>query len=173
MKKIFLALAFTLVALAGNNLYAQSFKFGYINSAELLQVLPDIEDVQKKMQAFAKDLELTLEDMQVEYNKKLDEWEKNQAKWSDDVKTQKMKDIQEVAGKVQEQRTEAEQRYNQESQKLMEPVFARVREAIRNVGKNNGFTYIFDTNAGSIPFVNEGQAINVMDLVKRELNITK
>ncbi|MDR1055447.1 MAG: OmpH family outer membrane protein [Prevotellaceae bacterium] len=173
MNKLYIFLILALLAVSGGNLSGQSYKFGYINSSELMQAMPDIDSVQKKMEAYGKDLELVIEEMQVEVNKKVDAYQKGEAGWTDAVKTAKQTEINDMQRRVQEKMESSQNEYNEESQKLMMPILTKARNAITKVGKDNGFTYIFDTSAGALPYMNEAQAINVLDLVKKELGITK
>lgn len=173
MKKIVILFIIAFISLSLSNVSAQSFKFGHINSGELLKTLPDIDSVQKKMQAYAKDLELIIEEMQVEYNKKYDAYQKSEATLSEAVKAARQKELADMGRRVQDRMSSANSEYDAESQKQMAPVIEKVRAAISKVGKDNGFTYIFDISAGSIPYINEAQSVDIMEMVKKELKVKK
>ena len=49
----------------------KDYKFGHINSQELMAVMPERDSAQTVLEAFAKKLEDQLDIMQVEYNNKL------------------------------------------------------------------------------------------------------
>ena len=168
-----------LAILFAGNLSAQSFKFGYINTSDLMKDIPEIEAVQKEMEQYAKELELVLEEMQVELNKKADAYQKSEATLSEAAKKTRLDEMNTMRTKIQERANSAETDYTDRSQKLMAPVFAKVRAAISNVGKNNGFTYIFETSANpntgatALPFINPDQATDILEMVKAELNKTR
>ena len=56
----------------------------------------------------------------------------------------------------------------QMEQQLLAPMIERVRDAIEAVGKEQGFTYIFDTSTG-VTLYNGGE--DVTDLVKTKLGM--
>ena len=59
-----------IVILAGQNAMAQNFKFGHINSDELIQALPEFDSAIVKLEKFRKELINALELMHVELNNK-------------------------------------------------------------------------------------------------------
>ena len=68
--------------------YAQP-KFGYVNSQEIIVSMPEIQDVQLSMERLQKDLGEQLEIIQVEYNNKAAEYQKNAASYSDAIRQSK------------------------------------------------------------------------------------
>ena len=56
----------------------------------------------------------------------------------------------------------------QMEQQLLSPMIERVRKAIEDVGKEQGYTYIFDTSTG-VTLYNGGE--DVTDLVKTKLGM--
>ena len=51
-------------------------KIGHINSQELLAAMPESDSAQKKLEKVARDHELVLEEMSVEFNKKFETYRK-------------------------------------------------------------------------------------------------
>ena len=89
MKKI------TLLAILGVltlNLTAQN-KFGYIDSQELLQLMPERKTAETEVQNFAKSLEAQLGSMTAEYQQSLQEYQANEATYTDLVKQDKEAEI--------------------------------------------------------------------------------
>jgi len=73
-KAIKLTLAVVLM-MSATSLFAQ--KFGRINSEEIIAVMPETKEMQTNMQAYVKNLQDEMEALQVEYNNKLQEFQKN------------------------------------------------------------------------------------------------
>ena len=71
--KLTLAVVFVMGA---TSLFAQQ-KFGRINTQEIIVGMPETKEMQTNMEAYAKDLQDNLESMTVEYNQKLQEFQKN------------------------------------------------------------------------------------------------
>ena len=171
MKKVLTLLVITLIALSAGELSAQSFKFGHINTQELFQAMPQKDSAEKKLQAYAKDLEEMLQEMQVEFNKKLDDYQKKEATFSDAVKSVKQKELTDMSQRIQTQRNNLMQEYEQEEQKLINPIMTLIRETITKVAKANNFTYIFDISGGNILYHSPTQSVDVMPMVKTELKM--
>ncbi len=71
MKRIIgIAFLSIIIALAGQSAMAQNFKFGHLNSDELIQALPEYDSATVKLEKFRKELINALELMSVELNTK-------------------------------------------------------------------------------------------------------
>jgi len=152
---------------------AQAQKFGHINTDELLRVMPEIDSMQSKLQAYGQDLASILEEVQVEINKKEDEFSKNQETWSDVVKESKYRDILDQRRRLQEQQAEMQTKYNSEQQRLFAPIQEKVNKTIEKVAKANNLIYVFDIAAGNPIYFNESLSTDILPMVKKELGITK
>ena len=53
----------------------------------------------------------------------------------------------------------------------MQPVLQKAEKAIKDVAKENGFTYIFDLARGPIIYFDETMSIDILPLVKAKLGI--
>ena len=67
------------------------------------------------------------------------------------------------------QALQAQQALQAKEQELLEPILAKAREAIEQVAKEGGYTYIFDRSLGTILFAKESE--NIIDKVKKKLNL--
>ena len=59
----------------------------------------------------------------------------------------------------------------QKQQELTDPIIKKATEALKAVGTEKGFTYIFDLSQTPIPFINEQQSTDVTADVKAKLGI--
>lgn len=147
----------------------KAYKFGHLNSSEILKGLPEMDTLQTKMQKYIKDLNDGLETMQVEYNKKLDDYVKARETMVDLVKQSKEKELQTMQQNIQEYQETANQKMQQKQAELMQPVQEKVKKAISDVGKEQGFIYIFDLATGSVAYFS-ADSQDVTDLVKQKLS---
>ena len=165
MKKI------TLLALLGFltlNSFAQN-KFGYIDSQELLMLMPERKSAQTKVENFAKSLESQLASMTAEYQESVQEYQANEATYTDLVKQDKVAEITGLEQRIQTFQQNAQQSLQKKEQELLEPILSKARKAIEDVAKEGGFTYIFDKGQGSILYAKESE--NVLGLVKKKLKL--
>ena len=54
---------------------------------------------------------------------------------------------------------------------MTEPIYKKIDDAIKAVGQEGGYVYIFDLNRTDIPFVNESLSTDVTPIVKGKLGL--
>ena len=165
MKKI---LIFTIIALFSINSYSQN-KFGYIDSQELLLLMPERKTAEEEVQTFAKSLESQLQAMTAEYQQSVQEYQANEASYTDLVKQDKVTEITGLEQRIQSFQQNAQQALQSKEQELLEPILQKARKAIEDVASEGEYTYIFDKSVGSILYVKESE--NILDKVKKKLKL--
>ena len=165
MKKItFLALLsiLTFSSMAQN-------KFGYIDSQELLILMPERKTAENEVQNFAKSLEAQLSLMTAEYQQSVQEYQANEATYTDLVKQDKIAEITNLEQRIQAFQQNAQQSLQAKEQEMLEPILVKARKAIKEVATEGNYTYIFDKSIGSILYAKDSE--NVIDLVKKKLGL--
>jgi outer membrane protein len=160
-----------IVALAGQSAIAQSFKFGHINSDELIQSMPEYDSATVKLEKFRKELVNALELMQVEFNNKTDVYQKEAKTLSDVVKQTKEQELMDMQKRIQDFQTNAQTQLHNKQSEVFQPIYTKVDKAIKDVGKENGFFYVFDVAKGALLYFDETKSVNVMPLVKTKLGL--
>jgi outer membrane protein len=148
---------------------AASQKFGYINSAELLKIMPETKRAEANLEAFVKNLEKQFGGLQTEYQTKITEFQSQEKTMIDAVKETRIKAIQDLEQRLQQTQASGQQQVAKKREDLFKPILDKAEKAIKEVGKENGYDYIFDTNTGSFVYAKESH--NVMPLVKAKLGI--
>jgi len=156
------------LALLTTNSFGQN-KFGYIDSSELLSIMPEKKTAETELQDFAKSLESQLSAMQGEYQASVQDYQSNEATYTDLVKQDKIAEIQGLEQRIQSFQQNAQNALQQKEQELLEPILSKARIAIEDVAKEGNFTYIFDSSMGSILYADESE--NIMAFVKKKLGL--
>ena len=162
MKKIILMLAMVLPMLAS----AQ--KIGYINSQELLAAMPEIKGMQAKLDTLAGQYETQFANMQEEFNKKVADFQKDQATMTAGVRDFHQQEIVEMEQRIQMFYQTAQKDIQAKQQEYLIPIQNRMLEAIKKVGAEQGCTYVMDAMA--MLYI-APDALDLMALVKSELGI--
>ena len=144
-------------------------KLGYINSNELLSVMPESSAMQEKLQSYAKGLESSLAAMQSEGEKKLSDYQQNEATMSELVKQDKVRELESIQQRILEFQQNAQESLAAKEQELITPILDKARNAIEDVAKEGNFTYIFDASTGNILYAAESE--NILPLVKAKLGL--
>ena len=97
------------------------------------------------------------------------DYQANETAWSDLIKDSKVKEINDLEGRLQSFQTNAQQSLTTKEQSLIEPVIKKAQDAIDTVAKANGYTYVFDTSVGAVLVYPDGD--NMLGLVKKHLGI--
>jgi outer membrane protein len=168
MKKVFIL---SVAVVFSTALFAQAgIKLGHINSQELLQAMPESDSAQVKMEKAAKELQDQLEAMQVEFNNKYQDYISKKDTYSELIKQTKETELQQMQQRIQQFQGTAEQDLQKRRTETFKPVLDKANKAISEVGKENGFTYIFDISAGSVIYHAENST-DILPLVKQKLGL--
>lgn len=164
MKKSILIIAVTLLSTIG-----MAQKYGHLNAQEVLKALPEYKQAQAEIERYSSQKQQQLmtmqQTLQTEYKKLMDEVEAGTLTPS--VQKSRESDLMEMQQSVQEAAQKAEKKLVEKEQALLDPMIKKVTEAIKKVGKDNNFNYIFDTSAGAVVYFDGGT--DVSELVKKEL----
>src|SRR5450759_2095372 len=102
---ISIAMVIIVIALAGQSAMAQNFKFGHINSDELIQIMPEYDSATVKLEKFRKELINALELMSVELKTKNDAYQKESKLLSDIVKQTKEQELIDMDNRIKDFQT--------------------------------------------------------------------
>ncbi len=160
---LFVALLFSTAGFAQVNA-----KFGYIDSNQILAEMPETDSLQNELKKYADYLDQQMQTMAMEYQKKVQEYQQNVAGMSDLIRQTKEKEITDLQQRIQAFQASADQDLANKQNELFNPLIERIKNAINEVGKENGYNYIFDVGTGALVFY-EGD--NVLPLVKKKLGV--
>ena len=170
MKRIFLFSALLCIFTLGstNHLSAQG-KYGHVNSSELLTSMPGIDSVSIKLQAFQSELQGLYEDYMAEYQAKVTKFDKEAGTMSSSVRQIREKEIQDLQNRIQEFQYSVQEDLESKQFELVKPFQDKIQNAIKEVAKENNYTYVFDTQ---VLLYSDG-GVDITPLVKKKLGINK
>jgi outer membrane protein len=144
-------------------------KFGYINSAELLKIMPEAKKAETSLNAYVRNLEKQFGALQSDYRNRITEFQSQENTMADAVKQSRIKAITDLEQRMQQSQVAGQQQIAAKREALFKPILDKAEKAIKEVGKENQYDYIFDTSTGS--FIYSDESHNVMPLVKAKLGI--
>ena len=165
LKKI----ALLLLLIAPMSVFAQ--KFGHVKFAEILTVMPEYTKAQTDIQAQQKQYEDEMKRASDELTKKFTEYQQEQANLPTNIQERRQKELQELNEKGMQFQADAQQQLQKAYAEMMEPIYKKIDDAIKAVGQEGGYVYIFDLNRTDIPFVNESLSTDVTPAVKGKLGL--
>ena len=165
MKKILIVL----MLIAPMSMLAQ--KFGYMNSAELVQLMPEFKQAQKKIQDMEKKYTADFESMRTELEKKGTEFEKlQQDSVPENILKRRYDELMQIQQRLQEYAQEIQVNLQNAEQEKMVEIQKKLQGALDAVGKEGSYVCIFDV-AGGIPFINTTICEDVNTKVRAKLGI--
>lgn len=169
MKTISKLLVILFVASFGLAVNAQT-KVAHINSQELLAAMPETDSAQKALEKLAMDHDLAIEEMSVEFNKKLEDYNQKYNDLSDLVRASKEAELQDLQKRIQTFQQTAEQDLQRKRYEIFEPIQKKAIAAVNDIAKEQGFTYVIDSGTGALVYISD-DATDILPLVKAKLNL--
>ncbi len=169
MKKLFnVALIAGCLFFTGNIAEAQS-KIGYINSNQVVELMPETKVVQKQIQDYSKTFSDQLTALQTELTTNAQGYDAKRASMTDAARTAKEAELQDQNKRLQDFNTTARQKVDEKTKSLSDPLFAKLRAAIQAVAKEKGYNYVFDTSQTEL--LVSPEADNLLASVKTKLGL--
>lgn len=161
--------ALLLLLILPMSVFAQ--KFGHVKTADIITVMPEFTKAQTDIQAMQKQYEDEMKRAGDELTKKYTEYQQEQANLPKNIQERRQKELQELQEKGMQFQQDAQQQLQKAYAEMMEPIYKKLEDAIKAVGQEGGYIYIFDLNRTDIPFINESQSTDVTATVKSKLGI--
>jgi len=167
-----IAVILIITGFIGHNISAQNLKFGHINSDELIQSMPEFDTASANLEKFRQELINALELMQVELNNKSEAYTRDSKNLTEIVRQTKEQELMDMNNRIQQFQATAQQQLQEKQAELFQPIMAKVDKAIKDIGKEQGFVYIFTVGQGStLVYFDETKSTNVLPLAKTKLGV--
>ena len=165
MNKKLIAILFFMAPLA---IFAQ--KFGHLNSADIMQAMPEYKTAQTELQNLEKQYTNELQMMESELAKKSEAYDKEKATLPANIAQRREAELQELYARMQQYYQTSQQELAQASQEKMAAITTKVIDAIKAVGQAGGYVYIMDI-AGGVPYISTTLSTDVTADVKAKLGL--
>ncbi len=166
LKKLVLAVLLALPVMS----FAQTVKIGYIDSNEILSLMPERASAIKQLESMQKKFENELANLNEQYVQEFKRYQAEADTLSETIRVRRQQSLQSIEEKAAEFKQNAFETLDKKQNELMAPIIKKINEAIDAVGKENSFTYILDLSSGSILFKGSG-SVDATPLVKAKLNL--
>jgi len=145
--KQFLIILLISTGIFGSSTSANAQKIGYISADEIIQLMPEAAAVQKQLDAYQQSLYQNAQDKQAALNDAVQKFIKDSATMSPSLKEVKRSDLQKQSQDLSGEQQRIQNEFEQKRQELSVPIQKKLKEAIDEVAKENGYTYVMPTEA--------------------------
>ena len=166
---MFKKIALILMLIAPMSVFAQ--KFGHIKSQEIIEFMPDYTKAQNDIQVLQKQFMDEITRSREDFNKKFAEFQQEQANLTQTIKERRQNELAQLQEKVMQIEQDAQAQMEKSWREMIEPIFKKIDDAIKAIGHEGGYVYIFDLSSTNIPYVSETLSTDVTDAVKKKLGI--
>lgn len=169
MRKLLkVALVAVCMVSVGNFAKAQS-KIGYINTNDLIPNMPEYKTVTTQVDAYRKTFIDVLQGLSNELQTKSADYQAKQATMTDAQKTAKQAELNDINKRATDYQNDAQQKVAQKGEELMKPLLDKAKNAITEVAKAKGYTYVIDTSSTTL--IVAPPADDLLAAVKAKLGI--
>lgn len=177
MKKTFLIIVLSL--LVGVTLYSQDnlsisqsnsdvVRIAYINRAEIVVSVPQVETIEKELLQLEKDYEAEFVKMTKEYENKVKSYLERNKQMSEPIKLARQTEITELEARMSMYKKRYQEELAKQRTELYAPINEYVDKAIRRVCEREQITILFDQGQ---PLYMSAQCVDLTPLVKTELGL--
>jgi len=151
---------------------AQNLQIAVVNSHEIFAAMPELSDIERQIADRAQQMEATMQDLEAEYNRRFSEFQALPETTSDAIRQDREREIMQIIERFNTFVQNSEQEMLQLRMSLLEPVQRRIIEAIEAVGREGGYTFVFETGSQMSPivFINDN-AVDITQRVRTRLGI--
>jgi len=147
-------------------------KFGVVDLDNVFQAMPETATAQTQLTDASKKYEDEFQKLREEVDKLFAEYQNLQKDPStpDAIKERRLSELQERDQKVQQFRNTASQDLARLQEQLMTPIQQKIADAVKTIGQEGGFTFIFPNEQGLLLYTGT-DVTDVTALVKGKLGI--
>ncbi len=119
-------------------------KIGYVNFNELLQAMPGIDSVRIALQEHQQILTDQMDQMRVEFENKYLDYQSKAAGMSDIIKQNKEQELAQLQERIDGFQQQAQLDLQNKQAEMLQPLIDEARQAVSEVAKELGYTYILN-----------------------------
>lgn len=142
-------------------------KLGYINTEELINLMPEYNTARKEFQDLQESLEKQGQELENEAQLKSEQFIKDSATYTPTMKEIKREELLKLIQRVQNYSNEAQQKLMQTKEQKLGPIQQKALQTIQTVATENKYTYVIEQSTLLV----YPQSDNLLPLVKKKLGI--
>ncbi len=147
-----------LILLLALSMAAFGQKYGYINSEYILSQFEEFKEAQSKLEVEGRKLEKQYYDMAASLDSMQQDYERQKFLMTESNRASKEGEMRRLAEEIQQfqvNKLGPQGEFYQKQQALADPVLQKINTAIKKVGEDGDYDFIFDTVAGNILYAQE------------------
>ena len=166
-RNLLAGLIFIFVCFTANSSFSADLKIGIMNVQKIIIECDAGKAAKGRFDLKMKELQSGFKGEEESLKALQDEIKKKSSAWSEEKKTEKVREFQkkgrELQGKTEDARLEMKKLQDKE----LEPILKALEQVVNKFGKDNGYTAIMDGKNGVVYF---DPSVDVTDIIVKKLN---
>ena len=163
------AVIFVLLLVCSTGVFAQQ-KYGHINSADVLDAMPEYKQLTSTVEGKKKQYAYQLQKMYEDYQNRTKEMNDYGMSMMMAVREERMKEMDSLQQAISGFEGNAQGEISKLQNKLMKPLNDKYLKVMQTVAKENGYTYVFDLSSGFVAYHPENTG-DITEQVKKKMGI--
>lgn len=130
-------------------------KIGHLNSAEILQAMPEYKAMQEAVDKKKQEYAGVMQTMYAEYEKKSKEVQEGGDKMTQAVLDMKVSEIKDLEKRIGDFEQKAQADLGKYAEDLMKPLNDKYVKGVKEVAREQGYSYVLDLAAGGVIYYPE------------------
>ena len=147
-------------------------KVGYLNSTDIIEAMPEYKTMSELLEKKKADYAKVLENMYTEYDAKTKKLQAASDSMPKMIRDMKMEELQDMEKRMNDFQQKAQKDLQTYAQQISVPLQSKFHEIVKQVAKEQGFSYIFDLASNAVPFVPDGTGADISEAVRIKLGAT-
>lgn len=171
MNKIIIILFTVISVFCTNSVYSQTAdQIAFVNSNDLFETLPEKIKASESINDLNDKYKAELKEMQDDYSKKYSDFISYQTSMAENIRLRRMQELYELEKNINNFMKVAQDDVSSKEKELLIPIRQKIKDAIYQVGVEQGYVCIYDLGNPAIIFVTP-DAVDITPFVKKKLGI--
>lgn len=155
--------------LVGSTAHAQ--KIGYANQEALLANMPQMTEIQQKLQKEARQQQQELQQERKQFQQQMQQFQQQQSLLSDSAQAQRQQELRQKQQELQKSSQQRQQQLRQRERELMQPLLEELQNAIETVSNQEDLDVVLRSQALLDVDETSDSVVNISPAVAEELGI--
>lgn len=129
--------------------------FGYLSYNDVLHAMPQYQQAMKSLEELKKTYDQEMERSEQDFSKKFTEYLDGQKTFPENIMLKRQKELQLLMDQSLQFKKEAIEMLQKAEEELMEPLNAKLKEAVIAVGKKRNYSRVFNTDSNALLYIGE------------------
>ena len=183
MKKNLLFLAFALCSLTASAQQAMPateaqqqqvaapapLRFGYFSFDKVFHTMPGYAIAKHNMDELREKYDAETKRVETEFNAKYEEFLDGQRTYAKTILEKRQAELRELMEKNIAFKAEAARLLKKAEEEAYAPLKAKMNEALQQIGKENGFAFILNTDNNATPYLSAEMGVDITEALKKKM----